>query len=116
MIVMLGHSMTEIMAWLAYRRISQVAFILFIFLMPVLNILRFDSATRELIIFGQVWGLGLKEGFYADRSAAGALQVALSVFPEGHPPLDFCSRYFPFARLPDRQALLRLVLSRRRAL
>lgn len=59
------------------RRFTQVAFILLIFLMPVLNILRFDSATRELIVFGNVWGLGLKEGFYADRSMAGSLVVAL---------------------------------------
>jgi len=62
------------------RRLTQTAFILLIFLMPVLNILRFDSATRELIIFGHVWGLGLKEGFYADRSITGALQVAMQFF------------------------------------
>jgi hypothetical protein len=35
-----------------YRRITQVFFILFIFLMPVLNILRFDSDTHEFILFG----------------------------------------------------------------
>ena len=63
-----------------YRRITQIAFILFIFLMPVLNILRFDSATRELIVFGHAWGVGLKENFYADRSVTGALQVALQFF------------------------------------
>src|SRR4030065_951886 len=78
-----------------YRRISQVAFTLLIFLMPVLNILRFDSATRELIIFGHVWGLGLKEGFYADRSAAGALQVALQFFLKAILPWLLVLAIFP---------------------
>src|SRR4030066_65575 len=78
-----------------YRRISQIAFILLIFLIPVLNILRFDSATRELIIFGQVWGLGLKEGFYADRSAAGALQVALQFFLKAILPWLLVLAIFP---------------------
>lgn len=78
-----------------YRRISQVAFILLIFLVPVLNILRFDSATGELIIFGQAWGLGLKEGFYADRSAAGALQVALQFFLKAILPWLLVLAIFP---------------------
>jgi len=63
-----------------YRRMTQIAFILFIFLIPALNIFRFDSDTRELIIFGQVWGLGLKSGFAADQSAAGALHIAAQFF------------------------------------
>jgi len=78
-----------------YRRLNQVAFILFIFLIPVLNILRFDSATRELIIFGHVWGLGLKEGFYADRSAAGSLDVALQFFLKAILPWVFVLAIFP---------------------
>jgi ferredoxin-type protein NapH len=78
-----------------YRRLTQAGFILLIFLMPVLNILRFDSATRELIIFGQVWGLGLKEGFYADRSAAGALQVALQFFLKAILPWLIVLAVFP---------------------
>jgi len=45
----------------AYRRTTQIAFILLVFLMPVLNIFRHDTATKELIILGQVWSLGLKE-------------------------------------------------------
>jgi len=78
-----------------YRRISQVAFILFIFLVPVLNILRFDSDTRELIIFGQVWGLGLKEGFYIDTSVTGALQVAFQFFLKAILPFIFILAVFP---------------------
>ena len=63
-----------------YRRTTQIAFILFVFLMPVLNIFRYDTATKELIIFGQVWSLGLKEAFYADQSVQGAGHIALQFF------------------------------------
>jgi polyferredoxin len=62
------------------RRITQVAFILFIFLIPVLDIFRYDTATRELILFGNAWSLGLKQGFAADQSALGALHIALQFF------------------------------------
>lgn len=78
-----------------YRRISQVAFILLIFLVPVLNILRFDSAAGELIVLGHVWGLGLEEGFYADRSVAGALQVALQFFLKAVLPWLLVLAIFP---------------------
>jgi ferredoxin-type protein NapH len=63
-----------------YRRITQVLFILFIFLMPVLNIFRFDTATQEFFLFGKVWSLGLQQGFTADQSASGALHIALQFF------------------------------------
>jgi polyferredoxin len=63
-----------------YRRLTQASFILFIFLMPVFNIFRFDTATQEFFLFGNVWGLGLKNGFYADQSAIGALHIALHFF------------------------------------
>jgi len=63
-----------------YRRATQISFILLIFLMPVFDILRYDASARELIIFGHVWGLGLKEGFYADRSLAGSLHIASRIF------------------------------------
>ena len=78
-----------------YRRLTQIAFILLIFLMPVLNILRFDSATSELIIFGHVWGLGLQEGFYADRSIRGASLVALQFFLKAILPWILVLAIFP---------------------
>jgi polyferredoxin len=65
---------------ITYRRITQISFILLVFLMPVLNIFRYDTATKELIIFGQIWGLGLKQTFYADHSLSGASHVALQFF------------------------------------
>jgi polyferredoxin len=63
-----------------YRRITQVSFMLIVFLLPVLDILRYDTAAKELIVFGQAWGLGLKQGFYADQSVAGAGHVAVQFF------------------------------------
>lgn len=63
-----------------YRRITQIAFILLVFLMPVLDIFRYDTATHELIFFGKVWALGLKEGFYAEHGASAAAHVALQFF------------------------------------
>src|SRR4030067_194771 len=63
-----------------YRSITQLIFILFILLMPALDIFRYDTATKELIIFGKVWGLGLSQGFYADHSITGALHVTLRFF------------------------------------
>jgi polyferredoxin len=63
-----------------YRRATQVLFILLVFLIPVLDIFRYDTATKELFLFGKVWGLGLKEGFAADHGMAGASHVALRFF------------------------------------
>ena len=62
------------------RRLSQVGFVLFVFLMPVFDILRYDVATRELYLFGSVWTLGLSENFYAQTGLEGATHVALHFF------------------------------------
>jgi len=63
-----------------YRRCSQIGFTLFFFLMPVFNILRYDTATHELYILGQVWSLGLPEHFYADQGAVSSFRVAAQFF------------------------------------
>jgi len=63
-----------------YRRIAQIAFIFVIALIPVFDIFRYDTATREFFLFGKVWGLGLKEGFAAENGMAGASHVALQFF------------------------------------
>ncbi len=51
------------------RRLTQIAFIPLIFLLPVLDTFRYDSAGMNLIVFGKVLSLGLKEGaaFYRKR-------------------------------------------------
>jgi ferredoxin-type protein NapH len=63
-----------------YRRAAQIAFILIIALIPVFDILRYDTATKEFFLFGKVWGLGLKEGFAAEHGMAGASHVAVQFF------------------------------------
>ncbi len=79
----------------AYRRISQMSFILFILLMPVLNILRIDSDTHELILFGTSWSFGIKPGFYANPSALGGLRIAAHVFLKGILPWVAFLAIFP---------------------
>lgn len=78
-----------------YRRISQLSFILLIFLIPVLDIFRYDVAAKELIVFGHTWGLGLKQGFYADRSIGGSFHVALQFFLKAILPWVFILSIFP---------------------
>ena len=82
-----------------YRRISQIAFILVVFLVPVFDIFRYDTSAKELIVFGQVWGLGLKEGFYGDQSVSGAAHVALHFFLKAILPWVFFLSLFPLLGL-----------------
>lgn len=83
----------------AYRRTTQIAFILLIFLMPVLNLFRYDTATKELIILGQVWSLGLNEAFYADQSVRAAGHVALQFFLKAILPWVVFLAIFPLLGL-----------------
>lgn len=62
------------------RRTTQLLFVLLVIFAPVLDIFRFDSDTRSLIVFGMEWDLGLKEGFYADHSIENASHVAWKFF------------------------------------
>jgi polyferredoxin len=78
-----------------WRRISQVAFILFIFLMPVLNILRIDSDTHELILFGTSWSFGIQPEYYADGTPLGALKIAGQFFLKGILPWLVFLAIFP---------------------
>lgn len=78
-----------------WRRVSQIAFILFIFLMPVLNILRIDSDTHELIIFGASWSFGIQPEYYADRSALGGLRIAGQFLLKGILPWVLFLAIFP---------------------
>jgi len=62
------------------RRLTQVGFLALVVLLPVFDILRYDSATKELFLFGDVWTLGLGEGFYLDHSLHGSTHVAVRFF------------------------------------
>jgi len=74
---------------------TQALFILFFLLMPVLNILRYDTDTHDLIILGSSWSLGLEQGFYADQSAGGALHIAVQFFLKAILPWILLLALFP---------------------
>jgi len=78
-----------------WRRVTQIAFILFIFLMPVLNILRIDSDTHELILFGTSWSFGIQPASFADRTPLGALHIAVQFFLKGILPWIVFLAIFP---------------------
>jgi ferredoxin-type protein NapH len=74
---------------------TQASIILFVFLMPVLNIFRYDTDTHDLIILGHSWSLGLAQGFYADQSAAGAFHIAVQFFLKAILPWILVLALFP---------------------
>jgi polyferredoxin len=78
-----------------YRRITQVLFILLVFFTPVLDILRYDTAARELIVFGQAWSIGLRQGFFTEPGISGATHVALNFFLKAILPWLFILSIFP---------------------
>ncbi len=77
------------------RRITQIGFILLVFLMPVFDILRYDTATKELYLFGEVWSLGLKDGILLDHSIGGATHVAVQFFLKAILPWVILLSIFP---------------------
>lgn len=77
------------------RRLTQIGFLLFIFLMPVFDILRYDTATKELYLFGEVWSLGLKDGILLDQSIGGAAHVAVQFFLKAILPWIILLSIFP---------------------
>ncbi len=78
-----------------YRRITQISFIFLIFLLPVFDILRYDSASRELLVFGHAWSLGLRQGFFTDQSIEGSAHIALQFFLKAVLPWVFVLSIFP---------------------
>ena len=77
------------------RKITQASFIIFLTLLPILNIVRFDSESSQLILFGSEWGLGLNPEIIANptlqniNSLSGAVVlkiivpwlIVLAIFP-----------------------------------
>jgi len=82
-----------------YRRAAQIAFIFVIALIPVFDILRYDTATKEFFLFGRVWGLGLKAGFAAEHGMAGASHVAVQFFLKAVLPWVVFLAMFPLLGL-----------------
>lgn len=78
-----------------YRRATQVLFIVLVALIPVFDIFRYDTATRELFLFGRVWELGLNAGFASDQTISGAGHVALQFFLKAVLPWIVILAIFP---------------------
>jgi ferredoxin-type protein NapH len=77
------------------RRLTQVLFFLLIILAPVFDIFRFDSDLRSLIVFGNEWDLGLKEGFDINQSFGNASHVAWRFFLKAVLPWIVILAVFP---------------------
>lgn len=77
------------------RRITQLLFILLILIAPVFDILRFDSGTGSLIVFGHEWGLGLREGITVNPSFENASHVAWRFFLKAILPWIIILSIFP---------------------
>lgn len=82
-----------------YRRLTQAGFLLLILFMPAFDILRYDAASSTLYIFGNVWGLGLRQGFYADQTMGGAGYVAFNFLTHAILPWVIVLAVFPLMGL-----------------
>lgn len=78
-----------------WRRATQIGFLIFIFIMPIFDILRYDVAAKQLYLFGHEWSLGLKEEFYLDQGLGGGAHVALQFFLNAIIPWVIVLAIFP---------------------
>jgi polyferredoxin len=79
------------------RRTTQILFLLLIALIPALDIFRFDSDLRSLIVLGNEWDLGLKEGFHLIQSTENAAHVTWRFFLKAILPWLAILAVFPIA-------------------
>ncbi len=77
------------------RRITQVAFLVFFLLFPVLNILRYDSTTKEFFLFGLQWHLSIPDDAIAHVSRESSLVVAKEFFLKAILPWIGVLSFFP---------------------
>jgi hypothetical protein len=62
------------------RRTTQLLFVLLIILATVFDILRIDSYAGSLIVLGQEWSIGLREGFNLNPALENSSHVAWRFF------------------------------------
>lgn len=77
------------------RRLTQIAFTLFILLAPAFDIFRYDSATKELFLFGKVWTLGITREIVMEQSLKTATDVAAIFFLKAILPWLAVLAFFP---------------------
>lgn len=58
------------------RRAAQIAFLLFLAMIPLLSVLRFDVASHQLIVLGRPWSLGLSHEVFEHASPREAVSLA----------------------------------------
>ena len=58
------------------RRAVQVGFFIFLAMIPLLSILRFDVASHQLIVLGRPWSLGLSHEIFEHASPREAVSLA----------------------------------------
>jgi polyferredoxin len=76
------------------RRITQFLFLLLILLLPVFDILRYDTVTKELFIFGKAWSLGLRDAI-SDGQLVSSTRVALTIILKAIIPWVIILSIFP---------------------
>ncbi len=77
-----------------FRRISQVLFLAFFLTMPIFNILRYDSDSKELYLFGKVWSLGIRDALAAG-TLHGSGEVAITIVLKAIIPWLLVLAFFP---------------------
>lgn len=61
------------------RRLSQGLFFLFFLTMPVFNILRYDSDTKEFYLLGKLWSLGIRDALETGK-LHGSGEITVIIF------------------------------------
>ncbi len=77
------------------RRVTQAAFLILLFLLPVFDIFRYDTETQELFLFGKVWSLGITGADLLEHSVRGAGHVAFQFFVNAILPWIIVLTVFP---------------------
>lgn len=77
------------------RRLSQIAFIAVVILVPVLDVFRFDAASGNLIVLGSQWNLGLDPEVLLNPSFQNSSRVAWHVFLKALLPWIVVLSVFP---------------------
>ncbi len=76
------------------RRLSQALFLAFFLTMPLFNILRYDSDSKELYILGKVWSLGITDALN-NGTLYGSGEVALMIILKAIIPWLLVLAFFP---------------------
>ncbi len=77
------------------RRATQIIFLIFFLLFPILNILRYDTTTKELFLFGLQWHLSIPDDVITNVSKESSIVVAKEFFLKAILPWLGVLAFFP---------------------